>query len=1269
LFIYANINEVNLQISDEFLCWLNYKPTRGDDEILNLLVLDLIEDVNLTSDFKINEPIVSAQTHTQKWAKKFPEISQLKQTKSRLIKRAVLIRQTDMKTNAESANSYITTSSTSKPTIFDTYYDLLKSIHLQITVRPINLEFRNSTMSSKCLGLSLPQIDIKSSGTKCDLEEELISNNGNNTKSSSVELPCTYLRACEKTSNKLPWVVDVRNLNAFITDLIKYDKEFLIKHVDFSTHFAVKPKYNQYDNLLSSLSIYFNIEAVKPIDLDLRDSQIEFLIILITRILDTLVNFDYKIDYSELDDKFTGTKLSNDLDDSSNLTNNTNTDYDDTVSYSSISILKEHDFDEEEEKEIIKNNQEINEDCRSGDFESDEEHCSLSTGEISSVSSALSSSILEPKPSKKLHKLKITSAFNKKVTPLLKSLPGVGLVSPVVHSILRERSEEQVKLNFTLQIAVNRFNLTMMMVNDEKKIIDENYLKFSFDRMISQLDLNNVYQKFLFKIKAFEVYTDRKNNYENNDNNLIDRTIFTSNSKLFNDELYLNLNKINENESETTQKSSSFVEFTFTRALVSNFNKKLEEMNRSMVKLPNLISSSGIKTATPIKEREVDDSDHLLNRKQVKKLNRSLSSTNKWISEFNMNINNIDMVLHAEKMYALIKFLTDLNLQIHKHNLLNIGLKTPENLTQYSNESTVLVPIITSSDLPLMNIEVGQIRFILPFYENKKSNFDLIIKQIQSIKFTSQIEYPIIRNFLYYNNNSASHKIYNKYRSNGMLYRPGFAFEDRQYLMEIKNIALFKSNSASLISKSITEIERTMIINSFNLKSIVGLPIFYQNRLINGYVLEINIITPNLEFYLGSSELNLVFGVLNQNLNIINNWKSILDSRIRNESVTKSPFAKNKDYEQTILDLVPCDFLVTAENISFFIFEKETPILLMECKQPHISFLIHERLQKFEILVFDYSLKKAAETISGENLFTTVSDRNIYKLPVIETKPSEPNPKTGILAGFFLFRINNFVQLLSQNSKSNSSSLREIKIPENIEKNLEIVCNECLRCFDLSGCEPISPNRSVKRQSQLVNTQIMFERPVKIKANSIIYEQLYKYLNSLSLFCDANSKIESKIHEKKENKASIDWLFNLNIRLFTAQFVFIFELSKGNNASTSNSMILSFTTLSINLNKSLINNNNYADEDYVNHSNLKLNDFHCKLETIERSQQNQNVDYVHFLGPFTLKFYSFFSPRENKIFANIDLGSFNVSFNRKLADFFDDLAKFIKEQLNQVRIF
>lgn len=207
LFIYVNMNETNAIIRDELISWLNYKPIKGNDELLNILILEMFEDYN----YQAIDQSLDSETGN-KSAKQTPNskhsFSQQSSTVSvsshHIQHQHSNLSMHSIRSGASGSTmrSRITLASmqdNAKPTLIDTYYDLLKSLHLHVSIKPMKLNL--SKDETNCV-ITLPKIDVKSIGTKCDLEEELKS-------SRLVELPFTNLRYCEKTSDKLPWIFDL----------------------------------------------------------------------------------------------------------------------------------------------------------------------------------------------------------------------------------------------------------------------------------------------------------------------------------------------------------------------------------------------------------------------------------------------------------------------------------------------------------------------------------------------------------------------------------------------------------------------------------------------------------------------------------------------------------------------------------------------------------------------------------------------------------------------------------------------------------------------------------------------------------------------------------------------------------------------------------------------------------------------------------------------------------------------------------------------------
>jgi hypothetical protein len=299
---------------------------------------------------------------------------------------------------------------------------------------------------------------------------------------------------------------------------------------------------------------------------------------------------------------------------------------------------------------------------------------------------------------------------------------------------------------------------------------------------------------------------------------------------------------------------------------------------------------------------------------------------------------------------------------------------------------------------------------------------------------TSQVENPIIRNFVN-TGTSKSFIIYNKAKSNGSLYRPGFAFEDRQYSIEIKNMAVFKSNSVFTASSAKLNPRLTCpqmclpVLDSFDLKAVVGLPISLGKLLINGYVLEMNTPTSDLNLYLDNLSINLVSNLINENSSLIQCYdlSPKTNETKSNASATRTSLPGGTNHGQSDLEIVPLDILITAENVNicFYLIDKETglksALFWSKAIQPYACLIMHEKFQKLELSIFDFSLMRAtpssSESLLVQNDEFKVPVKHDFIMPVVETKQIEPDPKTGILASLFSFKVKNFGHLFGYTNK------------------------------------------------------------------------------------------------------------------------------------------------------------------------------------------------------------------------------------------------------------
>lgn len=198
---------------------------------------------------------------------------------------------------------------------------------------------------------------------------------------------------------------------------------------------------------------------------------------------------------------------------------------------------------------------------------------------------------------------------------------------------------------------------------------------------------------------------------------------------------------------------------------------------------------------------------------------------------------------------------------------------------------------------------------------------------------------------------------------------------------------------------------------------------------------------------------------------------------------------------------MPFDVLLTAENINicFYSIVKSQIELLFWAHfiQPHICLIVHERLQKFDLSIFDFELKRSTDKINYVN--GNVPEKSHFLTPIIETKPGEQNTRTGILSSFFSLKMQNFASLFCRSDKTTLCSIMEndsegTALPS-IPRRVVCVCNECLRCYEFNANKVKSFSGS-----DGLTTSLLIERPVRCKANFTFYKQVCEFLASLEEF-------------------------------------------------------------------------------------------------------------------------------------------------------------------------
>ena len=486
------------------------------------------------------------------------------------------------------------------------------------------------------------------------------------------------------------------------------------------------------------------------------------------------------------------------------------------------------------------------------------------------------------------------------------------------------------------------------------------------------------------------------------------------------------------------------MEITFTRALLSNLNKRLQDLGSD-----ERSRTTKAKAKPPLAE-------------------------NKWISEVNVALSNFDLVIHVEKLDTLIEIAIELANLVNQSKKASDERKQPNAGTSPTRKTLYLIPLIKPKQMPLLNIDILNVRLIIPLFERNRHRQadETVVAQMRSLNLTSQVENPLLRNFL---NNSASLALYNKAKSAGTLYKPGFELEDRQYALDVKDMALFRTRFTHLTSGEGDEGTlkpnklSTPILDNFDLKAVLGLPILLKKRLINGYTLELSIPTTSLSLYFGNIEVNLLYSILKQNLEALEAYmKRLIEPTARADS--KRVLNEHDEPVEADLKILPMDVLLTAENINVYFytleasasnFKKADPFIHLQLIQPHTCLVMHQHFQKFEISVFDISLRRASflaassVNCSFEENEYALPQSSDFLIPLIETKPGEPNSKTGVLNGVVSLKLNNFASLFCYDSSSTSSSssygTAENQKETYVSEHLICVCNECQRCFEFKS--------------------------------------------------------------------------------------------------------------------------------------------------------------------------------------------------------------------------
>ena len=802
---------------------------------------------------------------------------------------------------------------------------------------------------------------------------------------------------------------------------------------------------------------------------------------------------------------------------------------------------------------------------------------------------------------------------------------------------------KNVKSKFKIWIQTT---ITKLIVNIND---DENKLEASMEDITAFFDLNHNYRKFSLKLGSFDFnqYAFNNNTKEWNKDKTNNTIILTSLNHL-NEELFITGSKINSNSKH--MHTGSILNITYTSAKCANFNKKFYSWLRRR----------RLSEKDPNGEETGDCFDRLKDKFKIDAL-KSSSKTN-WISELNFSLKRIDFI-YQPSIFKLLSnialFLIQVFDDVFNHSLFNQIIDEHAN----SNQS-FSIPIIETAQIPLLNLEIGRARFILPILihknnpkvqstidENIEKKSEILVFQCIKTNITSKVENPLNRN-LY-----ECEDVFEEAKVSEFLYKPGFCFEDRQYSITLNGLSLFLSSFSNLIKnnrinlklnekesymnpaamwnslKNIDTMKEvdfsntlcgiTPVVDIFDLNSVVGLPICYFSAekelktLISGYVFETNVNKSYLNFFISPTLLNAVYEVIQDNMLLI----SQLLTNIEKITKTKNTIDFLK-YKPKLI-VVPFEFLITTEKINFSIYNSNQliqsniqPIFFIEFHQPFLSIIVNRMQLKIEVSIFNFSVSHIICNILENN--DLLKEKKII-FTILESKVGKSNSKTGISSSFLSFKLNTDY----------------IQDTHYLLENIHLYCNKCTKSYSYDKNFVHNDIKQIKPKNII---ELLFERPFRIQTNKLLLKQLDKLLSGLDLFIQKKETLKANNEIEPENLISQNFLL---LKIRSSQIVLKLELINENCIFQLNLGSIKF------------------DMNYMN--NLKNNKKLCfnnpviyvdsKIENISLNYFNQNSNqqfiFYEVIRPFflSMQYKYHYTINENFVSLQCDQISLNISKN------------------------
>lgn len=225
-----------------------------------------------------------------------------------------------------------------------------------------------------------------------------------------------------------------------------------------------------------------------------------------------------------------------------------------------------------------------------------------------------------------------------------------------------------------------------------------------------------------------------------------------------------------------------------------------------------------------------------------------------------------------------------------------------------------------------------------------------------------------------------------------------------------------------------------------------------------------------------------------------------------------------------------------------------------------------------------------------------------------------------------------------------------------------LVCDECLKCYK------VADTNELKRDSS-PSSQLVIGRPTKFKVNFEFIQEIVQFLGDINLI---NSSQPTPATTTTTNRSNdhIEKMFALNTAVSTSQLVFEFDFDQMPNMTLNLSLnqvsVLANKTRSIDYDCVL---KSYTNSDFL-HLNVKLSDFVCALDYLPEDKFNKanGSSCLHFVGPISVRSYLDYSTTDNELFAFVDFGSFNVSFNRFIYEYYVSVQAILDDYFSKVNI-